>query len=110
MTDYTKNDSFMCNEYHTTDFPEVGYITLLTLWDGVALSADLNVINDGDIVTFRNVAIKATSTRYGIEGNVREATDRNGVPFKRFRVLDPQADPQAAELIRYVLAGHYDGP
>lgn len=103
MTDYTKNDNFTFDEYPTTDIPEVGYITLLTLWDAVALSADLNVINDGDIVTFRNVAIKASSTRYGIEGNVREAFGSNGVQYRRFRVLDPQRDAQAAQLIRYVV-------
>ncbi|KAJ9115043.1 hypothetical protein QFC22_005371 [Naganishia vaughanmartiniae] len=100
VTDYTKNDSFTFSEYSTTDIPEVGYITLLTLWDGVALSADLNVINDGDIVTFLNVNIKANSSRYGMEGNVREASGPNGVLYRRFRVLNPQADPLAIELMR----------
>ncbi|KAJ9104502.1 hypothetical protein QFC21_001998 [Naganishia friedmannii] len=100
VTDYTKNDRFTFNEYSTAEIPEVGFITLLTLWDAVALSADLNVINDGDIVTFLNVAIKGSSTRYGIEGNVREGTGLDGIQYRRFRVLNPQTDAQAAELIR----------
>ena len=66
----------------------------------MALSADRHVINDGDIVQFRNVAIKESSTsKYGMEGNVREFMDASGSSFRRFRVLDPRAHPMAQALI-----------
>jgi hypothetical protein len=64
------------------------------------LSADRNAINDGDIVHFRNVAIKESSeTRYGVEGNVREHVDASGTSYRRYRVLDPRIDPKAQALV-----------
>jgi hypothetical protein len=100
VTDYTKHQGFLFDEYRVPGIPEIGYLTILTLWDGVALSADRNAINDGDIVHFRNVAIKESSgTRYGVEGNVREHVDATGTSFRRYRVLDSRTDPKAQALV-----------
>jgi hypothetical protein len=100
VTDYTKNENFVYSNEHAPGIPEVGYLTLLTLWDGVACSADRDVIDVGDIVHFRNVAIKHSAvTRYGVEGNVRESRGAVGQQFRRFQVLDAQKDARARTLI-----------
>lgn len=100
VTDYTKNDKFVYDSEYAPGVPEVGYLTLLTLWDSVACSADRDVINIGDIVHFRNVAIKQSNvTRYGVEGNVREFQNDQGQKFRRFQLLDAQTDARARTLI-----------